>query len=201
MRIENTWCEDCGEVHFVEVSERNTKGLVTKTKCHGKEFLPTSTNLSINNANYYVRHRLNGYDVKQKMKSKPRTKYPTTFKRERPAPTPAPIQPIASRDCLAEISVNIRGQFVTIRVFADATPEKFYEFFYEVGDKPTMIKPRNLGKEKSVHISDIPRIFNIEGSGKPIFHKRAEYERLLTSDSASLILEKNIKAISSIAKQ
>lgn len=102
---------------------------------------------------------------------------------------------------VAEISVNIRDQFVTIRVFADATPDKFYEFFYEVSDKPTMIKPRNLGKEKPVHISDIPRIFNIEGSGKPIFHNRTEYERLLALDPALLILEKNMQVISSIGKQ
>lgn len=201
MRIENIFCEECGVVHFVEVTQRDIKGLVIKTKCLGKNFLPVESNQAINNERYYFRHRLNGYDVKQKMKSKPRTKYPTTFKRERPVP--APVQPTDHRVCLAEISVNIRGQFVTIKVFADATPEKFYEFFYQVGNKPAMTKTRNLGKEKPVHIGDIPRLYNIEGSGKPIFYNRAEYERLLTFDPdlVSNILEKNIQVLSSIGKQ
>lgn len=201
MRIENLWCEDCGIVHFVQVMQRDNKGRVVKTKCHGKDFLPLEGKPTINDGRYYVKHRQRGYDIKMIAKRQPRkTKLPTTFKREHKSPVP--VQPAANRKCLVELSVSFRGQFLTVKVFEDATPEKFYEFFDQVGEKPIMIKPRNFGKENPVHIMDIPYMFKMDGNSKPTYHNLNGYEKLLTENPGSTesILEKNMRIVSAIGK-
>jgi hypothetical protein len=191
MRIENLFCDGCGSSHFVEVIQRDRRGLVLQTKCHGKDFLPISTDPAISKESHIIRHRLRGYDVIKKTTPQPRRKLPTTFKRQA---LPVPVIPAAERACVAELSLAIRGEFVTIKVFADATPDKFYEFFYEINGQPKMVKPRNLGRDKAVHISDIARLYRIEGKVNLVFHNREAYEKLLTVNpgSISTILDKNM---------
>src|SRR5688572_17545012 len=174
MRIENVFCEEHGKSHFVEVIQRDSRGLVIKTRCHGEEFLPIASDPVLNQEPHIIKHSLRGYNVIKKTSPKPRTKLPSTFKRQPLIPQPIPV---AERTCVAEISMSIRGEFVTIKVFADATPEKFYEFFYAINDQPKMIKPRNVGQGKAVHISDIPHIFRVEGKVNLIIHNRQAYEK------------------------
>lgn len=191
MRIENVFCEECGVTHYVQVVRRNPKGLILETKCLGKDFLPIESKLPISAEPVYIRHRLGGYDIVRKAKTEPKKRLPTTFKRQ--AAIPAPVMPAPSRVCVAEISMMVKGEYVTIKVFDDATADKFYEFFYQVGDRPVVIRPRNMGKESPVHISEIPNVFRINGKVKTVFHNRQKYEKLLTADPASIsaILEKN----------
>lgn len=195
MRVENIFCDEHGKVHYVEVVQRDSRGLVLKTKCHGVDFLPISSDPLISKEPHIIKHSLRGYNVIKKTTPKPRTKSPTTFKRQPVKPQPIPV---ADRVCVAELSLAVRGEFVTIKVFADATPDKFYEFIYAVNEQPRMVKPRNLGRDKAIHISDIPRLYKIEGRVNLVYHNRQAYEKLLVTNPSSIntILERNL-AVSS----
>lgn len=194
MRIENVFCEVCGIAHYVQVVRRDPKGRIIETKCLGNDFLPIQSKLSESEPSY-IKHSLRGYDIIKKAKREPKKRMVTTFKRE-----PLVVQPIApiNRACIAALSLSVQGQFVTIKVFEDATPEKFYEFYYDVSNKPKMIKPRTLGRNEAVHISDIPNIYKIEGKVNLTFHNREQYEKLLKVDpnSMAVILDKNMRVSS-----
>jgi len=196
MRIENVFCEDCGKVHFVQIVQRNRKGEIVKTKCLGADFLPIMSNPAIGEGKY-IRHKMRGYNIVQKIKSQPKGKIVMTFKK--PYTPPQPVISV-NRICVAEMSMNFYGKFTTIKVFDDATPDKFYEVFYEVGGKPAMIKTRSLGKGKPVHISDIARIFNVQGKTNLVFYSREKYEKLFAVDpeSNATILETNARVVSSL---
>lgn len=190
MRIENVFCEQCGVVHYVQIMQRDRRGLIVKTKCLGKDFVPIESSPAVDTSQYYIRHRMRGYEIIRKAKNTPKAKMVTTFKRQ-----PLIVEPVIqeNRVCVAQISMFARGKYVTIKVFEDATPEKFYEFFSEIGDKPEMIRTRNLGRDKAVHISDIPHIYKIEGKVNLVYHNRQKYESLLAYDPASMaaIIERN----------
>lgn len=195
MRVENIFCDEHGKAHFVEVVQRDSRGLVLKTKCHGVDFLPITSDPLISKESHIIKHSLRGYNVIKKTTPKPRTKLPTTFKRQPVKPQPIPV---ADRVCVAELSLAVRGEFVTIKVFADATPDKFYEFFYAINEQPKMVKPRNLGHNKAIHISEIQGIYRIEGRANLVYHNREAYEKLLivNPNSMAAILENNM-AVSS----
>ena len=202
MILENVWCEECDLVHWVELLQQDTRGRITKTKCHGKDFTPTDRNPKIDFSKYYIRrHGWKAYQVVEKMKNEPRKKLPTTFHRTKKIAIKESESILSiNRVCLAEVSLSVRGQFVTIKVFEDATPEKFYEFFYTVGGKAGTIKPRNIGQGKAVHISEIGHIFKAESKANPIFHNREKYEKLFVAEANSVldIIEKNNQVVSNL---
>jgi hypothetical protein len=103
---------------------------------------------------------------------------------------------------VAELSFSMRGQFVTVKVFENATPDKFYEFFYEVSETPKMVKPRNMGHPQAVHISEIQHVYKIQGKVNLVYHDRAQYEKLFKLDPNSMaaILEKNMLVSSGSAR-
>lgn len=194
MRYENVWCDECGKTHFVQVMRSDRKGRIIKTKCHGADFMPI-----INDEKHYTRHKLRGFDVIRK--SKP-AKNKSVKGKVKPVFIDlkiANMPPTPERKCLAEISMSIRGRMSVFKVFADATPDKFYEVFFQVGDKPAMIKPRDVGTGKPIPIGDLPRFFSAESHRPPIFHNRAAYEKLLTVDYSALILERNHQVVASMS--
>jgi hypothetical protein len=195
MRIENVFCEDCGVVHYVQVVLRDSRGLVVKTKCLGRDFAPIESNPEVKAESHYIRHRRRGYDIIKKMKSEPKKRLPSTFKREKPIPQPV-IE--IKRVCVAELSMVVQGKFTTVKVFEDATPEAFYEIFYEVGNKAAGVRPRNMGQGKPMPISDIPRLWKVAGKTNLVFHNREKYEKLITFDpeSNTAILERNQRVVS-----
>jgi hypothetical protein len=181
-RFENLWCEECDNVHWVQVVERDSRQRVTKTVCLGKDYSPVRVS-----PNHYVKHSLRGYDVIRKMDFKKLSRLPKTIRTVKISPLQAARAQIAlERKCLAEITMSVRGKIVAVKVFDNATPNEFYEFFFEVGTKPQMIKPRSLGKEKAVHIQDLPSLYKAEGNTKLVYHNKQKYEKLLMFDPNSI---------------
>jgi hypothetical protein len=208
MRFENLFCEEHGKSHFVEVISRNPKGLVTQTKCHGESFVPV-----VYNATHYTRHRRGGFEIKMKAmatknklpklansgkdkKERPKVKFSAVFTHN-PTIEVAPIQ----RRCLLEASLFIGGKFMTCKVFEDATPDKFYEFYTEVGDKPYMVKPRNIGRPAAVHVQDFQSVLKIEGRVNVTYYDRKGYEDLLKMDPESMvsIMARNATVVNAMA--
>lgn len=206
MLVKYMECDACGEVHAVEIAREETRKVgrsisrvVTKTICHRAE---GKVNLfDFADSDHYTKHTGFGfYVVVKKIRRKKNEAKSDMLKLLENRPDvvvkkiPVPVI-VSDRKCLVESAMSIRGQFVTIKVFEDATPEKFYEFYYEVGSTPRMIKPRTFGKDKPVHILDIPKVFNSDSQVNTIWHNRSEYEKLLVIDSTTAILERNKQVV------
>jgi hypothetical protein len=210
MLIAKIQCDECDKFHFVEVLHRERRSVgnrsflaVTKTKCHAGKMIPTDWI----DGTHYIKHIGFG-EYRVCLKSQPKKRgekmnLPQLAKFKTFETSPAPVAP--PRKCIAEMSLSVREKYVTIKVFEDATPEKFYEIFYEVGGTPAMIKTRNVGGDAPVHITDLPKIFKSEGLVKLTYHNRNLYEELLTADfnSTEYIMKRNARVVSTVkfAKQ
>lgn len=91
--------------------------------------------------------------------------------------------------CLAElIMTEFSGRTLIVKVFDNATWDRFYVFYERVGNKAFRYQNRNCSTMKPVRIEDIPAWTNLTvrldqlriASSKVTIHDNASYDKLMS---------------------
>lgn len=163
-RYEQQYCPEHQSVHWVQVVGR------TQIICHGLDKAAPTKDTSVS----YSKHHMKGVDVKEKARKGPRK---TSFRRD-PIIQAIP-EPNPDRQCVAEIGMPTPAGYASIKVFEDATAERFYEWFWKAGGKPQKINSVDMGTGHPLDLKGFVAFFNKRDQAHLVIHDRPAYTRLL----------------------
>jgi hypothetical protein len=170
-RFEQQYCPDHDTVHWVQVVGRTGNVI-----CHGLDMAAPTKDTAVS----YAKHRLKGINVREKVRKSPKT----NFRRERlviaqPEPTPG-------RRCVAEIGMPTPAGYASVKVFEDATAERFYEWYWKAGGIPQKVNSVDLGTGEPKDLNAFVRFFRKQDDARLVVHDRPVYNKLLAQAGEQL---------------